>query len=146
MRRECHDSRGCEGYDDIIDLPHHVSAVHPHMPRIDRAAQFAPFSALSGFGAAIRETGRMTEAMAELSEDAKDLLDEELWMLQERMAAHPYAAVTYFRPDARKEGGAYITVSGRVKKIDACSRILVMEDGTKIPFDAVTGIEASEEG
>lgn len=116
------------------------------MSRIDRAAQFAPFSALSGFGAAIRETGRVTEAKAELSEDAKDLLDEELWMLQEQTAGHLHAAVTYFRPDARKEGGAYATVSGRVKKIDACGRILVMEDGTKIPFDAVTGIEASEEG
>ena len=147
MRGEHHDSRGddgdngCDGYDDIIGLPHHVSAVHPHMSRIDRAAQFAPFSALSGFGAAIRETGRVTEEEAELSEDARDLLDEELRMIQEQAAGCPDVVITYFKPDERKEGGAYTTVSGRIKKIDTCGRILVMEDGTKIPFDAVAGIE-----
>lgn len=129
-------------YDDIIDLPHHVSPARPHMPKIDRAAQFAPFSALSGFGAAIRETGRQTEARRELSEDARDALDEKLQMI--RRAGHPEVVITYFRPDDKKDGGCYSTVSGCIVKIDAYDRVFVMEDGTKIPIGDIVELGIKE--
>lgn len=129
-------------YDDIIDLPHHVSPSRPHMPKIDRAAQFAPFSALSGFGAAIRETGRQTEARIELSEDARDALDEKLRMI--RKADHPEVVITYFHPDDRKDGGCYINASGCIVKIDDYDRVFVMEDGTEIPIGEIIELEIKE--
>lgn len=129
-------------YDDIIHLPHPVSPSRPHMPQIDRAAQFAPFSALSGFAAAIEEAARQTEAKRELSEDAKDSLDEALRMIQARIDARPKAAITYFQPDPGKSGGAYITVTGRVKKIDAYGRAVVMQDGRTIPMGEIVGLES----
>ena len=105
-------------YDDIIHLPHHVSTAHPPMPAADRAAQFSPFAALAGHEAAIRETARLTDERAELDENAKAVLDEKLRMIQEMLPAHPEITVTYFQPDAKKSGGAYVSVTGRVKKLD----------------------------
>lgn len=128
-------------YDDIIDLPHHVSPTRPHMALADRAAQFLPFAALTGYGDAIRETGRLTDGKIELGEDAAGGLDGKLRALQERMESHPEVAVTYFLPDARKAGGAYATVTGRVRKLDAYARLLVMEDGTRIPLDEVVELD-----
>lgn len=146
-------------YDDIIGLPHHVSAVHPQMSRIDRAAQFSPFAALTGYGEAIRETGRLTEQRVELDEDVKDRLDEKLRMLQYRVEEqgrkrmrgreeeydYPEAAITYFQPDDRKEGGSYIVASGRVKKIDSYEQMVVMLDGTRIPIRDIVGVEDKPE-
>lgn len=133
------DSRG--RYDDIIRLPHPVSAVHPAMPVADRAAQFMPFAALTGHGEAIRETGRLTADRPELENDAIENLDGKLQYLRERAADRPEISVTYFRPDARKAGGAYVTVTGRIKKIDLYERTLLMEDGTGIPMGEVMGME-----
>lgn len=121
-------------YDDIIHLPHHVSTAHPPMPAADRAAQFSPFAALAGHEAAILETARLTDERAELDENAKAVLDEKLRMIQEMLPAHPEITVTYFQPDAKKSGGAYVSVTGRVKKLDLYRQCLLMEDGLKIPL------------
>lgn len=121
-------------YDDIIHLPHHVSTAHPPMPAADRAAQFSPFAALTGHEAAIRETARLTDERAELDENAKAVLDEKLRMIQEMLPARPEITVTYFQPDAKKSGGAYVSVTGRVKKLDLYRQCLLMEDGLRIPL------------
>lgn len=128
-------------YDDMIDLPHHVSTAHPPMPLSARAAQFSPFAALTGYGEVIREAGRITEGRAELEEDARGMLDEKLRILQEPAAAGTEISVTYFLPDAGKEGGAYVTVTGSIKKADTYERRLIMKDGTQIPFEEIVGME-----
>ena len=104
------------------------------MPAADRAAQFSPIAALAGHEAAIRETARLTDERAELDENAKAVLDEKLRMIQEMLPAHPEITVTYFQPDAKKSGGAYVSVTGRVKKLDLYRQCLLMEDGLRIPL------------
>ena len=130
-------------YDDIIHLPHHVSTVHPPMPIAERAAQFSPFAALTGFEDAIRESGRLTGRRAELDEDAKSLLDEKFSILWQKMqdGQEPEIAVTYFVPDGKKDGGAYITEKGRLKKIDSYGRMLAFRDGKRISMGEIVGIE-----
>ncbi|WP_276949901.1 hypothetical protein [Acetatifactor muris] len=128
-------------YEDIIYLPHHVSTTHLHMPIADRAAQFSAFAALTGYEEVIREAGRVTGERIELDEDARMLLDEKLQTLQERMAEQPETVITYFSPDGKKTGGAYVTVRGRVKKIDAYERMLVMTDGTRIAVEEIVQIQ-----
>lgn len=128
-------------YDDIIDLPHHVSATHPQMPMSDRAAQFSPFAALVGYDAAIRETGRLTEAKAEPDEEALRELDRRIRLLAERLGDGPEVDITYFLPDQRKAGGSYQSVRGVVKKIDDFRRIIVLRDGTGIPMDDVAALD-----
>lgn len=126
-----------DNYEDILYLPHHVSTTHPHMPTADRAAQFSAFAALTGYEEVIREEGRLTEERIELDEDAKALLDEKLQMLQERIEEDPEAVITYFCPDGKKAGGSYVTVRGRVRKIDPYERVLVMTDGTRIAVEEI---------
>ena len=121
-------------YDDIIDLPHHVSYSHARMSRTDRAAQFAPFAALTGYEAAVQETARLTEGQKELDETALAVLNEKLRLLSELLEDRPPIAIIYFRPDERKAGGAYITVNGIVKAVDEYAHAVTMEDGTVIPM------------
>lgn len=128
-------------YDDIIHLPHHVSMAHPHMAAIDRAAQFSPFAALTGYDAAIKETARRTNERVELDEYAKEDLRDRLQIIADRMKEHPEIAITYFRPDEKKNGGAYVTVIGMAKKIDEYERVVVTNDGTKIPIDEIMSID-----
>ncbi len=128
-------------YDDIIHLPHHVSSSRAHMPVSDRAAQFSPFAALTGYGAAVEEAGRLTEERIELDEDVKTELDRKLEVLRRSAAQRPTVEVTYFRPDNKKEGGRYVTTAGPVRKIDEYERALVLEDGTRIPADEIVGLE-----
>ena len=109
-------------YDDMIHLPHHTSSRHPRMSMADRAAQFSPFAALTGHGAAISETARLTDRQIELSEDAKALLDQKQSLLTERLAEHPEVAVTWFRADSQKEGGRYEVAQGRLRQIDTYAR------------------------
>lgn len=125
-------------YDDIINLPHPTSAKHPRMPMLDRAAQFSPFAALVGHGAAIQETARLTEQRVELTEDEKSVLDEKLRLLVE---TSDEAMFTYFMPDEKKSGGAYITVSGVVRKIDLLKHCIVLMDGATIPIEDILDIE-----
>lgn len=130
-----------KAYDDIIHLPHHVSATHPHMPVIHRAAQFSPFAALTGYDAAIKETARLTDEKVELDEYMKDVLNHRLQIIADRLKEHPEIVITYFQPDVKKNGGAYVTVSGRAKKIDEYKRVVVMSDGTVVPIDEIISIE-----
>ena len=127
-------------YEDIINLPHPTSTKHPRMSMINRAAQFSPFAALSGFEDAIHETARLTGRKIELDENAKAILDEKLRFLAETVEDHPRAAVTYFLADKKKSGGEYITATGNVKKIDSVQREVVMLDGTRIPVDDILDI------
>ena len=121
-------------YDDIIDLPHHVSYRHARMSRIDRAAQFSPFAALTGYEAAVQETARLTEGQKELDETALAVLNEKLRLLADLIEDKPQVSITYFRPDERKAGGAYVTVSGTVKTVDEYAHAVTMADGTVIPM------------
>lgn len=124
-------------YDDIIHLPHHESTKHPKMPATDRAAQFLPFAALTGYDAAVRETARLTDCRIELDEMKKEELDNHLQMIREQLAQKPEVIVTYFVPDARKDGGSYVTMKGTIKKIDDRERRLIMENGISIPMDDI---------
>lgn len=128
-------------YEDIIHLPHHVSIKRPQMPMSDRAAQFSPFAALTGYDDAIRETGRLTEQRVELDDEELARLDEKFRILQDHLDEQPMVRFTYFKPDERKEGGAYLTVSGVVRKIRTYERELLLQDGTIIPVDNVVALE-----
>ena len=128
-------------YGDIINLPHHVSRKHPQMPLLDRAAQFAPFAALTGHEAAIKETARLTEEEIELDENSKELLDLRLQELQEHLPEQPTVTVTYFCPDEKKSGGAYETVTGRVKKVDRYTGELVFTDGRRVELKSIVELE-----
>ena len=130
-------------YDDIIDLPHHVSASHPHMPMIDRAAQFMPFRALTGYEDAVHETARLTKEKPELTEDEKLLLDTKLQKLAEALPAHPEVTVTWFRPDKRKAGGAYVTTTGQLKKVDDFAGVLILLGGERIVIEDILDIRQS---
>lgn len=129
-------------YDDIIHLPHHTSKTRPRMPVIDRAAQFSPFAALTGYDAVIQETARLTDRPAELDESRKAILNEKLQLLLETAAELPEAAITYFAPDSRKDGGAYVRAVGRVAKVDAVRGVVVLADGTSIEFSQIYEIES----
>lgn len=127
-------------YDDIINLPAHISSRHPHMSMIERAAQFSPFAALTGYGDVIKETQRLTDRKPELSAEEKDVLDAKLRMACELPGERPKIVITYFVPDEKKSGGAYHTASGRIKKIDAYEHKIILDNGTKIDVERVVGI------
>ena len=127
-------------YDDIINLPRPVSTSHPRMPAIDRAAQFSAFAALTGYDAAIKETARLVDERLELDEDAIEKLNAKLQIAQEHLPEHPRIAITYFMPDHKKAGGAYITVDGTLKRIDEYERLVMLEDGTKVPIPEIIDI------
>ena len=128
-------------YDDIIDLPHPTSARHPRMSVTDRAAQFSPFSALVGYEEAIGESGRLTQREVELDRDAKELLDRQLAYLKD----HPGKRVvlTYFRPDERKEGGAYIETETVIRKVDPIQQVLVLQTET-VPMRGILDLRIIE--
>ena len=128
-------------YDDIINLPHHVSSTRPQMSMIDRAAQFSPFAALTGYDAAIKETGRLTDEKIELDEEALSNLNMKFQILFERLDEQPDIAITYFKPDETKSGGAYLTTTDKIKKVDEYERIITTANGTKIPMDDVINLE-----
>ena len=127
-------------YDDILQLPHPTSIKHPRMPMGDRAAQFSPFAALTGHGAAIAETARVTDRRIELDEDAKEQLDQKLRRLLERIGEQPEITVTWFLPDEKKTGGRYLTTTGTLKRIDSQEHRLVLTDGAQIPLEDILEI------
>ncbi|MBE6559550.1 MAG: YolD-like family protein [Ruminococcaceae bacterium] len=130
-------------YDDILHLARPVSPKHPPMPVRDRAAQFSPFAALSGYEAAVQESARLTERKNELDEETKSRLNEKLQILRDAAAEHPAAEFLYFQADAKKAGGTYVRVSGRVKQVDAFARTVSLDDGTVIPIEDISGIESA---
>ena len=121
-------------YDDIINMPHHVSVTHHQMSMHDRAAQFSPFAALTGHSEAVKETARLTNEKIELTEEEISDLNQKLNFLNEHAAEQPEITVEYFVPDERKSGGAYITVSGNFRRIDEYSQIIIMTRGEGIPI------------
>ena len=124
-------------YDEIMGLPHHVSTTRPQMPLSDRAAQFAPFAALTGYDSAIKETGRLTNERIELDEEALTALDRKYQLLIEALDDAPEVTIIYFQPDERKAGGQYVSATGTVKKVDTFGRRILLQDGTRIPLDSV---------
>ena len=128
-------------YDDILYMPHHVSATRKRMALLDRAAQFSPFAALTGYDAAIRETGRLTNSAVDWDVDGMAILNEKLQHLSERQETQPEVTVTYFVPDERKNGGAYTKVTGKVKKLDPYTQVLLLTDGREIPFQRILELE-----
>lgn len=128
-------------YDDIINLPHHESLTRPRMPLIDRAAQFSPFAALTGYDEAINETERFVDERIELDEHTIAMLDEKLKLLRKRIDENPSVMITYFVPDINKDGGRYITVTGNVKKIDEFKKKIILENGTEIPINEIIGLQ-----
>ena len=121
-------------YRDIIDLPHHRSATHPHMSPLDRAAQFSPFAALTGYDGLVAEAARQTERRIELTEEEKTLIDQKL-----AMADGPIE-VTYFVPDEKKAGGSYVTYRGALRRVDPVARTLIFAD-TTIAIDDISDVE-----
>ena len=128
-------------YDEIISLPHHVSKIRPQMPMSDRAAQFSPFAALTGYDSAIKETGRLTAEKIELDEESLNVLNMRYQMLMDALAEGPEVRITYFKPDERKAGGAYVTITGAVRKIDDFEQMIIMQDETRVPMSDVLSLE-----
>ena len=133
-------------YDDIIDLPRHISSARPQMSASGRAAQFSPFAALTGFEAAIKETARLTDERKELDETAAAVLEMKLNMLADIVEDRPEAVLTYYRQDSAKKGGAYVTAAGTVKKIDEFERAIVFDSGEKIKISDIFEIECESFG
>lgn len=130
-------------YEDMFSLPHHVSAKHPQMSQLKRAAQFSPFAALAGYEDAIVETARLTECQAELDEEKQQNLNQILTSLKQCIDTHPPVEITYFVPDTRKSGGAYVTVSGTLTKIDTYQKYLLLEPYCQIPLESIYEITSS---
>lgn len=119
-------------YDDMLDMPHHVSTKHPRMSLRDRAAQFSPFAALTGYDAAIAETARLTDDRIELGDSDKAMLNQKIHLLMEHISERPTIGITYFVPDTKKAGGRYETISCAVKKVDEYGQAIVLTDGRRI--------------
>ena len=129
-------------YDDIINLPHHVSKKHPQMSLHDRAAQFSPFAALTGHKAAINETARLTDEKQILSEDVIAKLNEQLNLIKENIGTNQTVTITYFVPDDKKSGGAYISHTGVAKKIDEYNHTVILTDKTVIPIEQISEMQS----
>lgn len=128
-------------YEDIIHFPHHMSPNRPHMPAADRAAQFAPFAALTGYGDVIKETARRTDAAPELTEDEQERLDQKLRSLLNMPDGPPELLITYFVPDEKKAGGEYRRISGRIRRMEEAGDHILMSDGIRIRKDFVVDID-----
>lgn len=127
-------------YNSIMGLPHHVSAKHRHMSMTERAAQFSPFAALNGYEDAVSETARLTDGRPDLDEYERDAIDRKLREIMESDEDLP-VTLTYFRPDVKKSGGAYLTLNGKVSDIDEVGRIVIMESGARIPVTDILVID-----
>ena len=130
-------------YEDIINLPHHVSTKHPQMTRTARAAQFAPFAALTGYSDAIKETSRLTSKRIELDEELKIILNNKLQLILDNINETPEVSFTYFIYDNLKSGGEYVTITGIVKKIDIVNGYIFLTDKTKIPINEIININSN---
>lgn len=131
-------------YEDMLELSHPVSKTHLQMARRDRAAQFAPFAALTGYEEAVREAARFTEEKMILDEDSKEQLDWKLRCLQEKVKEKPAITVTYFLEDEKKKGGKYVTVTGVLKKIDGYTHQFVLENGEEITLEDIVSLNLDE--
>lgn len=130
-------------YDDIINTSYPTPSKRLKMSMIDRAAQFSPFAALTGYDAAIEETGRLTQNRIELDDEAKYMLDLKQQILLQFAANQPEISVTYFVPDSRKAGGQYVTATGSLKKIDTHERLYILADGSRIKMDDIVELDSA---
>ena len=130
-----------DNYDDIINLPHHVSKSHAQMSMMNRAAQFAPFAALTGHSAAIEETARLTDEQQELAEEDSDALNQKMAYLREVINEHPTITITYFEPDKKKAGGKYKSIEGQLQNIDDYGQAIILKSGVSIPFVSILNIQ-----
>lgn len=128
-------------YDDIINLPHHVSKVHPQMSMMNRAAQFAPFAALTGHAAAIEETARLTDEQHELADEDSEALNQKMAYLRETINEHPTIIITYFEPDKKKAGGKYKSIEGQLQNIDDYTQTIILKSGVNVPFASILDIQ-----
>ena len=129
-------------YEDIVNLPRHISKVHPQATMADRAARFSPFAAISGYEDMVKEAARVTEERIDITDATKELLNEKLNMIIEFLDEEPEVTITYFEPDKKKDGGAYISITGTVKRIDEYERIVLMSDDKKIRIEEIYAIES----
>lgn len=127
-------------YDDIINLPHHVSKKHPRMSLEARSAQFAPFAALTGYDDIIQEQARTTTKRREINEELKEILDEKIHWIKENICITPTVSITYFLPDLKKDGGKYETITGKVLKIDEYRQKIMLENKIEIPIEEIYSI------
>lgn len=130
-----------EKYKDIIDLPHHQSKKRQRMSLIDRSAQFSPFAALTGHNDAIIETARLTDRQIELDEGTKSIINEKIQMISDYLLEKPNVTITHFEPDIKKDGGAYLSTTGTVKRIDEFKREILLTDGRIISIERISDIE-----
>lgn len=131
-----------DNYEDIINLPHHVSIIRPQMSREARAAQFAPFAALTGHASAIKEATRLTDKRMEIDEGQKALLNNKIQIIAERIKEKLEVTFTYFLYDNKKDGGKYVNTTGIVKKIDMVGQYIMLVDKTKIPINEIININS----
>lgn len=127
-------------YEDIINLPHHISKKRPQMPMSDRAAQFAPFAALTGYEENIKEATRLTDKRIEIDEERKLILNDKLQIIINNIKNEPSITFTYFVYDKKKSGGKYIKKTGIVKKINVLQGYITLADKTKIPIEEIIDI------
>ena len=127
-------------YNDIINLPHHTSKTRKPMSLYNRAAQFAPFAALTGYDDAIKETARLTEQKIELSDELKNMLNQKIKLIIENIKLQPEVVITYFVHDNKKSGGVYKTISGNVKRIDEVEKCIIFTNKLKIFFSDIISI------
>ncbi|MBR5272259.1 MAG: YolD-like family protein [Clostridia bacterium] len=129
-------------YEDIINIPRHISKTHPQASMADRAARFSPFAAISGYEEMVKEAARVTEERVEITDAAKELLNEKLNMIAGHLNEEHEVTITYFEPDKKKSGGAYISVTGTVKRIDELKRIVIMKNNKKIKIDDISALDS----
>lgn len=129
-------------YEDIVDLPHHISKKHPQPTMADRAARFAPFAAITGYEEMVLEEARVTDDRIEMDESSKAALNEKLNMILEFVDEQPEVSITYFEPDKKKSGGAYVNITGIVKRIDEYEHFVIMTDGKKIRIEDIFALES----
>ena len=129
-------------YEDIVNLPPHISKKHPQPTMMDRAARFAPFAAITGYEEMVLEEARITEERIDLDEETLSILNEKLNMIQEFIDEEPEVTITYFEPDKKKSGGAYVSVTGIVKRIDEYEHLVIMTDGKMIRVEDIYGLES----
>lgn len=130
-----------DNYDDIINLSHHVSTRHPQMSMMHRAAQFAPFAALTGHSAAIEETARLTESQQGLADEDSEILNQKMAYLREITNEYPTISITYFEPDKKKAGGKYMSIEGQLQNIDDYNQTIVLKSGEAIPLNSILDIQ-----
>ena len=128
-------------YDNIINLPHHVSKKHPQLSKASYAAQFSPFAALSGYDGIVSEVARFTDEHVELGDTEMDILSAKIQIIGDHIKEHPKIELTYFVKDKKKSGGAYLQKTARIKRVDDMERIMYFTDGTNLPIDDITDMQ-----